>query len=311
MGLLAFLVFVALSGCAEQQAGDTDRTTEPTAARAAVQEAGTAADVVDVVAVGDIACAPGEVPASVTCRQQETADLAKSLQPDAVLALGDLQYETGSLSAFQASYDASWGAMKSFTFPVPGNHEYRTKGARGYYGYFDGQPGGAAPGYYTVQLGAWRAYLLNTNCAQVDCAAERAWLRTDLATQPVECTLFAMHHPRFSSGEHGSQVFTRPFMRIGFRNGLDLALGGHDHHYERFGRMDPDGQRDTSHGFFQFVSGAGGKSHYDAVPPIAGSLFRNDTAFGVLHLRLSPGRFRFAFKSIAGSTPDSGVRYCK
>ena len=162
-----------------------------------------------------------------------------------------------------------------------------------------------------MQLGAWRAYLLNSNCAQVDCAVERAWLRTQLETQPAQCTLFAMHHPRFSSGEHGSQAFTRSFMSIGYRHGLDLALGGHDHHYERFLRMRPDGQRDTSRGFFQFVTGTGGKSHYNADPPRAGSAYRNDTAFGVLSLGLDVDKFRYAFHTIGGRTLDSGVRYCR
>ncbi len=270
-----------------------------------------AATTVEVVAVGDIACSPDSVRTWGTCRHRATADLAMSLQPDAVVALGDLQYETGALAAFEGSYDKSWGAMKSLTYPAPGNHEYKTAGADGYYEYFRGQPGGAAPGYYSVQLGAWRAYLLNSNCDRIDCAAERAWLRTELTEQPTECTLFAMHHPRFSSGEHGSQLFTRSFMSIGYRHGLDLALAGHDHHYERFRRMDPDGLPDPGRGFFQFVSGAGGKSHYDADPPLAGSAFRNDTAFGVLKLQLSPGKFRYAFKTIGGRTPDAGVRYCK
>lgn len=263
-----------------------------------------------VVAVGDIACPPGVAPSPGSCRQQDTADLARSLQPEAVLALGDLQYETGSHSAFQNSYDESWGSLKPLTYPVPGNHEYRTAGAEGYYQYFGGQRG-AAPGYYSAQLGAWRAYFLNTNCDRVDCAAQREWLRAELANQPARCSLFAMHHPRFSSGEHGSQRFTRSFLRIGYQNGLDLALGGHDHHYERFRRLDADGRRDAGHGFFQFVSGAGGKSHYDADPPRAGSAFRNDTAFGVLSLRLGADKFRYAFKTVGGRTPDAGVHYCR
>ena len=38
--------------------------------------------------------------------------------PDAVLALGDLQYECGELSHFQSHYHPTWGRVKSKTFPT-------------------------------------------------------------------------------------------------------------------------------------------------------------------------------------------------
>ena len=307
--LVCALALMALTlGSCSGAAPRADRGA-PTGEQVTLQRA--AGTTVDVVAVGDIACPPGSAPTATTCRQGDTAALAQTLQPDAVLALGDLQYESGSLSAFQGSYDESWGALRSITYPVPGNHEYRTAGASGYYSYFQGRPGSTPPGYYSVELGAWRAYMLNSTCGEVDCAAEREWLRSTMASQPARCTLFALHHPRFSSGEHGSQAFTRSFLRIGYRHRLDLALAGHDHHYERLRRMDPDGGADAARGAFHFVAGAGGKSHYDADPGIRGSHFRDDTRFGVLRLRLSPGKFGFAFKTIDGRTPDSGVRYCK
>ncbi len=294
---------ITLSGCAA-----TERSGDDDSAVRAVQVA-RAATTVTVVAVGDIACPPGASSTSSTCRQQDTADLTRRLRPDAVLALGDLQYEQGTLASFGSSYDRSWGALKSITHPVPGNHEYRTRGASGYFRYFAGrQPG--APGYYRVRLGAWTAYMLNSNCTKINCAAQRTWLRRALSRDRSKCQLFALHHPRFSSGEHGSQVFTKPFMRIGYRHRVDLVLAGHDHHYERFRRMAPDGKR-SARGFFAFVSGAGGKSHYSARPAIRGSLSRNDTDFGVLQLDLRPDRFHFAFKTVGGQTPDSGVRHCR
>ena len=262
-----------------------------------------------VVAVGDIACPPGQAPQATRCRQADTAALAQSLQPDAVLALGDLQYEEGTLAAFQNSYDKSWGALKGITHPLPGNHEYRTPGAAGYYSYFaDRQPG--PPGYYARRLGAWSAYLLNTNCSEVDCAAQRTWLRNRLSSSGTKCALVSMHHPRYSSGEHGSQGFTRSFMRIAHRHRVDLVLAGHDHHYERFRRMDADGNA-SRRGFVSFVSGAGGKSHYEADPAIRGSRYRNDQTFGVLELRLRPDSFDYAFRTVSGGTPDAGTASCR
>ena len=90
-----------------------------------------------VVAVGDIACRSGARVTRSTCRHARTAKLARSLRPDAVLALGDLQYDAGKLSDFRSSYDTTWGRMLGKTYPVLGNHEYGTAGGRGYYTYFE------------------------------------------------------------------------------------------------------------------------------------------------------------------------------
>src|SRR5688572_11184477 len=58
-----------------------------------------------VVAVGDVACSPtsGQTPGA--CQQAATADIAQQFNPDAVLLLGDLQYDTGRLADFNGSYD--------------------------------------------------------------------------------------------------------------------------------------------------------------------------------------------------------------
>ena len=78
------------------------------------------ATTVTVAAAGDIARASFGAP------QQQTADLVTGFNPTAVFALGDEQYPHGALSDFQRYYDASWGAFKSITDPIPGNHEYET-----------------------------------------------------------------------------------------------------------------------------------------------------------------------------------------
>jgi acid phosphatase type 7 len=50
--------------------------------------------------------------------------------------------------------------------------------------------------------------VINSNCSKVGgCqagSAQEQWLRADLSTHPAACTLAYWHHPRFSSGEHGS-----------------------------------------------------------------------------------------------------------
>jgi 3',5'-cyclic AMP phosphodiesterase CpdA len=279
-------------------------------ATASAARAARAAKPLVVVAVGDIACPPGMATTATTCKQRATAKLTSNLDPDAVLAVGDLQYESGSLHDFRNSYAKSWGKLVSITYPVPGNHEYRTKGASGYYKYFaDRQPG--KPGYYAFNLRKWRVYALNSNCSAIKCSAEYRWLKKDLEAKPHACSIAMMHHPRFSSGsEHGSNKGMSRFFAIAQKHGVDLVLAGHDHDYERFHRMRADGTVDKS-GMMSFVSGAGGRSAYRFGRIQAGSAYRLSGHFGVLRLALRPHRFNFSFRDVDGTIKDRGKRTCR
>ena len=77
-----------------------------------------------VVAVGDIACAPGDT--SNNCKQRLTASLASAQHPDAVITLGDNQYNSGrSASSRVPARITLPGAMfNPIVHPGPGNHEY-------------------------------------------------------------------------------------------------------------------------------------------------------------------------------------------
>ncbi|HQR25941.1 MAG TPA: metallophosphoesterase [Nocardioides sp.] len=258
-----------------------------------------------VVAAGDVVCAPGSPATADSCQQRATAALVTSLKPVRVLALGDLQYERGALPAFRRAYADSWGAFKRRTRTVPGNHEYNTPGASGYYRYFHQQP----PGYRAISIGSWRAYLLNSNCTQVDCAAERAWLRRDLEAHPTACTLVAMHHPRYSSGPHGSQRSVTGLWRTAYRQHVDLALAGHDHLYERFAPMNATGQR-RADGIVSFVVGTGGASLYQRQSHAPGSRYFQAGSFGVLELTLGDGEFAWAFHTLDGTVRDGGSHAC-
>jgi len=261
-----------------------------------------------IVAAGDIACVPGAGSTDTACQQQRTGDLARSYAPRRVLTLGDHQYPAGSLSDFQRSYDPAWGSLRSVTSPVPGNHEYGTSRASGYYSYFDGQQPGA-PGYYAFDLGSWRVYALNTNCSFVSCDRQNRWLQRNMTNHPRRCSLVTMHHPRYSSGKHGSQQFVRPFWRTAVRHRTDVALAGHDHTYERFAKMDAWGSRSRT-GIRSFVSGAGGSSLHSFGPPVAGSVVRRNDAFGVLALRLGRGVYAWEYQTIDGEVLDSGTGTC-
>src|ERR671910_892147 len=110
----------------------------------------------EVVAAGDIA----------SCRtegDEATAELVEGTD-GTVLALGDEAYPRGTKANFEECYAPSWGRFKERTKPVPGNHEYYTQGARGYFEYFGEAAGDPKGGYYSYELGSWHVLALNSNC---------------------------------------------------------------------------------------------------------------------------------------------------
>ena len=266
-----------------------------------------------VLAAGDIACVPGSSTTPSACRQAETAALAIGLQPDAVLALGDQQYENGELGNFLASYDPTWGQLKAITYPAPGNHEYGTSGAAGYFGYWGARAGTPATGYYSVDLGGWHIVILNSNCSAAggcDAASPQAqWLAADLAAAPASCALAIAHHPRFSSGMHGDTGGLQPLWEILADAHVEMFLAAHDHDYERIAPLDRAGNPDTA-GVTQFVVGTGGKSlrSVSAVHPQSAVVA---STFGLLRLALRADGYDWSFVTESGeATIDNGSATC-
>ncbi|MGH9267163.1 MAG: metallophosphoesterase family protein, partial [Acidimicrobiales bacterium] len=208
-----------------------------------------------VVAAGDIACAPDARPrarGAQACQHGATAELARRLDPDAVLAVGDIQYEDGSLSNFRASFDKTWGQLLDKLRPTPGNHEYRTQGAAGYFAYFAERAGDPSRGYYSFGLGSWQLISLNGNCIRVGgCGAgssQEQWLREVLRTSAARCTLAYWHQARFSSGNHGNDARYDALWRALYETGAEVIINAHDHSYERFAPQDPDARPDPERG---------------------------------------------------------------
>ncbi len=265
---------------------------------------------VRIVAAGDIVCDPDRaVPAGNTCRHEATAKLVKSLAPAAVLVLGDIQYEDGAAMDFARAYDPTWGDFRPKTYPVPGNHEYHQPGANDYFAYFGARAHGPN-GWYAFDLGEWRLYALNSECGKVNCSTELDWLASDLAANPRDCSLAYMHRPRFSSGEHGSDTTLSGFWRRLYAQRVDVVLAGHDHDYERFAKLRPDGTYSPA-GIQSFVVGTGGKTLYKWGTLHPRSRFRYNSEFGVLQLKLGSGSYRWSFHTISGATPDQGTMSCR
>jgi acid phosphatase type 7 len=262
-----------------------------------------------VVAVGDIADCD-------TTGDSATAKLVRNIE-GTVLTLGDNAYEDGSAEEYARCYDPTWGRFKKSTKPTPGNHEYRTPGASGYFDYFGDAAGDPSKGYYSYDLENWHVVALNSNCEQIGGCSKEApqvmWLRQDLSTNPKACTLAYFHHPLYTSGEHHPGIpKVRPIWAALYEAGADVILSGHDHNYQRFALQDFLGKADPVQGIRQFVVGTGGGELYEIDDPMVNLEAYNDDTFGVLKLTLRPDGYEWKFVPVAGETfTDSGTAPCQ
>lgn len=212
------------------------------------------ADTEFLVAVGDIACAPGEPVTPTSCHHARTAALLRSGGALGgpgllgVLLLGDVQYETGTPAEY-ASFDRTWGRAieraGAPVLPVAGNHEYGTSGvpphgcalaagdrhACGFAGYFsprtdlldDGDANyvvtfdGPHPlVVMVVDVGACEA--LPARCAPDGPVVRflRAALADAVSNPAPACTVVAWHQARWSEVGHGDLDVVDPVWRALF-----------------------------------------------------------------------------------------------
>ncbi len=265
-----------------------------------------------IVAAGDIACPSSQPITELSCRQAATASLALALQPKAVLALGDLQYPSGSLSDFKDSFAKSWGQLKAIIHPVPGNHEYQTPGAAGYFDYFGAQAGERGKGYYSFDLASWHIVALNSEIDVSPASAQRQWLKNDLASTRLPCIMAYWHKPRFSTGYHPNDTTYEGLWQDLYKAGADVVVNGHSHDYERFVPLTPEGKADPAKGIVEFVSGMGGYAQETLGATTSTLAVRQNHAFGVLQFDLKATSLRYKFVTVPGSQEfrDEGVVSC-
>jgi hypothetical protein len=252
-----------------------------------------------LLAVGDIASCD-------VSADELVGELAARLEGTIAL-LGDIAYPRGSHDDFANCFDPTWGPIRSRLRPAPGNHEYETKNASGYFAYFGTAAGQIGEGWYSYNLGSWHLIALNSNCDAIGgCgrgSRQLAWLVADLAAHPAECILAYWHHPRWSSGRHGTNAMTDALWDALAAAGADVVLFGHDHDYERLEPID---------GMRAFVVGTGGRSLY-AWPdsPLPETEVRANDTYGLLELTLGPADYAWEFiPATGGSFTDAGTGTC-
>lgn len=247
----------------------------------------------------------GDISACDTNNDELTAQLLDNI-PGTVYTTGDNVYDAGTFAQYTNCYDPTWGRHKARTKPIPGNHEYLTSNAAGYFQYFNN-----IPAYYAYDLGSWRIYALNSEIDASASSPQVMWLQNDLAANPSQCVLAYWHRPRWSSGaSHGSNSAMQTLWQILYEADAELVLTGHEHNYERFAEMNASGAV-VSQGLREFVVGTGGRSHYNFGAILPASQVRNSSTYGVLKLTLHATGYDWQFVPIAGSTfTDSGSTDC-
>ena len=266
-------------------------------------------DAAVLVGSGDIADC--ETPAGAAATG-ELIGLVLQRAPDAlVFTTGDHAYPDGAPEEFAACYAPRWGAFNARTRPTPGNHDYETPDAAGFFEYFDvfsTTPGARPTGYYAFEHGAWLIVVLNSLLAVEPGSVQVRWLDGLLAARARECVLAIWHHPLRSSGFHGYIPWDagrdpRALWDVLLRHGADVVLNGHDHLYERFAKLDARGRPDER-GLRQFTVGTGGAELHPIVRRRAGSEYLTNDVYGVLVLTLRPGRYDWAWVGVDGVIHD-------
>jgi hypothetical protein len=142
------------------------------------------------------------------------------------------------------------------------------------------------------------------------------WLKTDLAAHPGAPVVAYWHYPYFSRAKHCGDPKMKPLWEALAAHGPALVFNGHNHVYERYEPLDPEGQPTAeTKGIQEFVIGPGGagpvtEESASAKGP-ASKLFHGGAQHVGFFTLLADGGFRFSVESVAadGTTKvvDSGA----
>jgi predicted phosphodiesterase len=165
---------------------------------------------------------------------------------DAIVTTGDNIYPDGSPAQFEAAWHEPFGWVGREDLDVIaslGNHDIMSDGGVPVMDLFD-MPGP----YYDVTIGDAEIFVLNAN--RVTDPKQLRWLKRQLASSNTAWQIAVFHQPAYSCSRHGSTPeVVEEWVPLFQELGLDLALSGHDHLYQRF---------DTEEGVTYVVTGGGG-----------------------------------------------------
>ena len=241
----------------------------------------------------------------------EVAALVAQWRPDLVITTGDNNYPDGEAStidqnigrhyaSFIAPYKGQFGpgAATNRFFPSLGNHDWHSPGARPYLDYFT-LPGNER--YYDFVAGPVHFFAVDSDEREPDGitagSRQAEWLRGGLASAREPWRVVYMHHPPYSSGDHGNT----PRLQWPYEEwGATVVLAGHDHSYERI----------QVGGIPYFVNGLGGAPTYDFREVVEGSRARLTGEHGAMLVEATRGIISFRFYTTDGEPADT-FRQCR
>jgi tartrate-resistant acid phosphatase type 5 len=248
------------------------------------------------------------------CGEGPVAATVADWSPQFIVTTGDNRYDDlGSdraIGKYYADYigdysgDYGTGAETNRFFPVAGNHDYSSPGGVDeYLDYFD-LPGARVATtdtsgnerYYDFVEGPVHFFMLNSNDEEPDgtdeSSAQADWLRAQLASSQSPWQIVVLHHPPFSSGDHGATERAQwPFADWG----VDVVISGHDHSYERLTKGD----------LTYIVDGSGGRTLRgvgDDPDPDSEIFYADD--YGALFVKGCAARLDFEFRSASEGSID-------
>lgn len=237
----------------------------------------------------------------------DVANLVRSWNPQFIATIGDNNYEKGGADTIDANigqyyhdyiypYKGAYGAGADINrfFPILGNHDWYTAGAKPYLDYFT-LPGNER--YYDVTWGPVQLFMLDSDEHEPDgntaTSVQAAWLKSRLAASTAQWKLVLCHHSPYSSGRWERSV---PEMQWPFEAwGASAVLSGHSHQYERLqiGKIP------------FFINGVGGASLSQLDVPVAGSQVRFNSDYGAMLVTVDATSINFQFVSRKGVIVDT------
>ena len=245
------------------------------------------------------------------CGSPVMATLARMMETlgGDILFAGDLAYDRGTIEEFRRCFDPHYGRFRSRTWAAPGNHEYMTPDAAGYFQYFGERAGPDRSGYYALRLAGWHVLMLNSNVSMLRGSPQYEFVRVQLDTNPARCTMAVWHHPFDTSGPNGPHPHQRDLWDLLYNRNADLVVSAHDHLYERHAAMNASQQADPTRGLRLFISGGGGAPPYQRARPAIRSELMLST-HGLLRIKLEPALYEWEFHGINGNVLDRGLNIC-
>ena len=230
--------------------------------------------------------------------------------PDAIiLALGDLAYRRGEPASFADCYGPYWGTAKNRTWPIPGNHEYKSRSAYGYYDYWQDRAGPDRQGYYALRSKAWLILGLNSEVDASPGSPQARWIETVLKGNPEKCVAAFYHKPAFSTVARKHSDDARALFQLMAAAGARFVLNGHNHFYERSKPLDGRGRPDEG-GTIGFTVGTGGRvtSRQIEAAPFADSLITGTA--GMLKLDFSEDGVNWRYLTESNTQGERGIISC-